>query len=110
MSEEYRRHHRIMTHIPVGVHFVDGEILEGWGRIRNISVGGLEMRSHFPMKVGQKIYLTFDVEGYYQFRDLPARVVRVRNVGDYYAAGIALEELSDREHLRQAIVFLIDRT
>lgn len=109
MGDDSRRHHRIMTFIPIGIQFVDGNAAEGWGRIKNISIGGLEMETHFALRNAQKLYLTFNVEGVYQFQHVPARVVRARNLAGIFVAGISFDEALDREHLREAIVHLINR-
>lgn len=110
MGEEVRRHHRIMTFIPVGIHFATGNPAEGWGRIRNVSVGGVELETHFVLKNGQKIYLSFSIEGWvFVFQHVPARVVRAKNILGAYSAGISFEDELDREHLREALVYLVNR-
>jgi len=109
MSDDIRRYHRVMTFIPAGMHFAEGVILEGWGRIRNLSVGGIELETHFPLKNAQKVFLTFQIEGFYKFDHSASRVIRVRSNNGYYTAGISFEEGIDREHLREAIVFLVNR-
>ena len=111
MSEEQRRHHRIMTVIPVGIHFVQRSPAEGWGRIRNISVSGVEVETHFPLKDSEKVYLSFAVEGWVlMFENVASRVIRARNFAGIYSAGVAFEDELDREHLREALVYLVNRT
>lgn len=99
-----------MTFLPCGIRFAEGYPQEGWGRIRNISLGGLELESHFTLKNAQKLYLTFSIEGWaFVFENVPARVVRAKNFSGVWSAGISFEDELDKEHLREALVFLMNR-
>lgn len=109
MQEEFRKYHRLMTFIPAGIHFGEGEPSRGWGRIRNLSLGGVELETHFPVKSGQRLYLSFDIDGFYQFQHVPSRVVRLKNLSGVYSAGLVFDEALDREHLREAMIHLIHR-
>ncbi len=98
-----------MTSLPVGLEFTEGPLLEAWGRIRNLSVGGLEIETHFPIKRAQKVYLSFYIEDHYHFEHSPARIIWIKIQEHQYSAGISFEENVDRAHLRDAMVFLVNR-
>ena len=68
------------------------------------------MESHFTLKNGQKIFLTFNIEGWvFIFQNVTARVIRAQSRDGITTAGISFEDDLDKEHLREALVYLVNR-
>jgi hypothetical protein len=106
MDVERRQHPRFATSVPVGLRFPQGSLREGWGRILDLSAGGLVMETRFPIKVAGVLYVTFALQDGAQFDNLRARVIRVSYEEGYYLAGIAFDDVVDTETLRDVIAAL----
>lgn len=103
MAQEWRRKHaRISCYIPVLIR-VPGKIpQEGWGIIRDISLGGLRLETRYPLVVGETIYTTFSFSQNFSFVNTRSKVLRIGKSGVYNICGLEFEMLVDREHLRNA--------
>lgn len=106
MDADRRQYPRFATSVPVGLRFPSGLTREGWGRILDLSAGGLVMETRFPMKVASVVYVTFALHDGAHFDNLRARVIRVTYEEGYYVAGIAFDDVVDTETLRDVIAAL----
>jgi len=106
MELERRRFPRFSTSIPVGIRFPKGPFLEGWGRTVDVSAEGLLLESRFPLKVADVIYVTFTLYDGACFENLRARVVRISYQEGYHLAGIAFDDVVDKQTMRDVIAAL----
>ena len=106
MATENRRLTRFTTSVPVGLRFSQGALKEGWGRILNLSPEGLLIETRFPLKVANVIYVTFSLKDGAKFENLRARLIRVSYEEGYYIAGIAFDDVVDRQTLGDVIAAL----
>jgi hypothetical protein len=107
MGIERRQAPRIRTSLPLGIRFPVGPVKEGWGRINNISSGGLLLETRFEIKVAQVLYLTFILTEGAKFENLRARVIRVFYDDGYYNCGLSFDQVVDKDTLRDVISALI---
>ena len=103
MKVERRKTTRLTSSIPVGLRFSQGDHKEGWGRILNLSPEGLLLETRFPLKIAGVIYATFSLKDGARFNNLRARVIRVVYEEGYYIAGIAFDDVVDKETLGDVI-------
>jgi hypothetical protein len=89
--------------VPVGIRFPQGEIREGWGRIVNLNASGLLMESRFRLRVADVVYVSFLLKEGLKFDNLRAHVIRASYEDGYYVAGIAFDEVVDKDTLRDVI-------
>jgi hypothetical protein len=106
MDLERRQHPRFSTSVPVGLRFPSGSQREGWGRILDLSAGGVVLETRFPLKVASVLYVTFALQDGAQFTNLRARVIRAAYEEGYTIAGIAFDDVVDTETLRDVIAAL----
>ena len=110
MSHQKRHFARIQWLIPcrykISMGPVQGEI-HGWGMIRNVSVRGAEMATRFPVQVGRKILLSFQVGRDNRFDDLPAKIIQIRKNGVYRFCGMDFGEKVDYAVLHKALKTLM---
>lgn len=106
METERRAHPRFSSSVPAGFRFPNGTPSEGWGRITDLSAGGVILESRFSMKVGSVLYLTFTLHDGARFDNLRARVLRVSFDDGYFVTGIAFDSIVDTETLRDVIAAL----
>ncbi len=107
--QESRRYVRLKILIPCGIRSGQVETKSAWGHIHDISIGGVELHSYFPISKGQVIFLTFNVNDSYNFVNAKSTVVRVREDQGYTFAGIAFDNAVDKNHLRDALQAILDR-
>ena len=106
MQPEKRKTTRFSTTVPVGFRFPKGPVKEGWGRILNLSAEGLLMETRFPVKVANVIYTTFSLKDGARFENLRAHVIRLTYEDGYYVAGIAFDDVVDKDTLADVIAAL----
>ena len=107
--QEFRKHARIKVLIPCGIRIPGGKPPDAWGHIHDISIGGVELHTYFPMSPGDTLFLTFTVEERFQFVNVKTTVVRVRKDEGYLFSGVSFDEIVDKIHLKDAIHSLLDR-
>ena len=106
MQVEKRSMTRFSTSVPVGLRFSSGAVKEGWGRILNLSPEGLYLETRSPLKMAGVIYATFALKDGAKFENLRARVIRVTFDEGYYLAGIAFDDVVDKDTLGDVIAAL----
>ncbi len=106
MEIERRRFPRFSTSIPVGIRFPAGPHKEGWGRTVDVSAEGLLLETRFPVHAADVIYVTFVLYDGAFFENLRARVVRVSYQEGFYLAGIAFDDVVDKQTMRDVIAAL----
>jgi len=100
---------RLATSLAVALRFPDAEPGEGWGRLIDLSIGGVKMETRWPLKIGQSLYLTFVPHHEMRLENLRARVLRVNWEEGYYVAGLAFDESVDQTYLKEALVVLMTK-
>lgn len=103
MGSESRKDPRFSTSVPVELHFPSGHTREGWGRVLDISAGGLLIETRTPLKVSTVVYLTFALHDGARFDNLRAHVIRCTYEEGYHVAGVAFDDVVDTETLRDVI-------
>jgi hypothetical protein len=106
MGIEKRVAPRFSTSLPVGIRFPSGDHREGWGRILNISAGGVLLETRFPIKVGAVVYLTFTLRTGSRLENIRSRVVRVAFEEGYAQCGLQFDDLVDADTLRDVVATL----
>lgn len=92
-----RRHPRIPTHLPVHVSVNAGTSScesTGDGTVVNLSLGGAAISTMVPLKVGDRVSLSFTPG---RVVSPTGRVVRVQNDGKAITAGIEFITVSDQD-------------
>ncbi len=82
---------------------------DAWGHIHDISVGGVELHTYFKLVKGQTLFLSFSIEEIFSFVNTKCTVMRVRQEDGYTFAGVAFDEVVDKNHLKEAMQSLLDR-
>jgi len=103
MATDKRTTPRFSTSVPVGLRFSSGSVKEGWGRIINLNASGLLLETRFVLKVAGVVYVTFSLREGAKFENLRAHVIRVSYEDGYYVAGVAFDDVVDKETLRDVI-------
>ncbi len=104
MIQEWRRKHaRISCYIPVLIRAPGKTPQEGWGIIRDISLGGIRLETRYPLVIGDTFYVTFAFSQNFSFVNTKSKVRRVGKSGVYNICGIEFESLVDIEHLHNAL-------
>ena len=104
------RHYPVAADIPCGLRFAQQDPPEGWGRISKIAQDSVELETYFTLVPEERVFLTFAIEQLHQFSDVPAKVAGVRPGSGYTRAEIVLDEGPHRARLKEAMIFLVDRT
>lgn len=110
MSEEAAKHYSVAADIPCGFRSGSKNPPEGWGRISKIAPDAVELETHFTLLPKERVYLSFAVEELYRLDDVPAQVTATIPGGHVTLAQISLDEGPHRERLKEAVVFLVNRT
>jgi len=92
--------------IPVLLRSKSSRISDGWGIIRDISLGGIGFETRMPIKEGQTIHVSFTLADNFSFANTKGTIRRAIREGIYYVCGIEFDLLVDREHLQDALVVL----
>ncbi len=109
MVQEWRRKHaRISCYIPVLIRALGKTPQEGWGIIRDVSLGGLRLETRYPLISGDAVYITFSFSQNFSFVNTKAKVRRVGKQGVYNICGVEFESLVDVQHLHNALEEYID--
>ncbi len=104
MVQEWRRKHaRISCYIPVLIRVPQKTPQEGWGIIRDVSLGGLRIETRYPLVMGDTIYVTFSFSQNFSFVNTKSKVKRCVKSGVYNICGVEFESLVDVEHLHNAL-------
>ena len=103
---QQRRYPRIMTYLAVALRFPDVEPAEGWGWILDLSGNGVRVETRSPLRVGQGIYVSFQVSDQYVFENLRAEAVRVAWDMGYHIAALAFDETVDFDYVAEAVRFI----
>ncbi len=79
---------------------------DGWGVIQDISMGGIKIETRVPFQDGQEVFMSFSISENFTFTNIKCVVKRVVQEGLYYLCGLEFVNLSDRQHLRDALEYL----
>ncbi len=104
------QHYPVAADIPCGLRFAQQSPPEGWGRISKISQDSVELETYFTLVPEERVFLTFAIEQLHQFSDVPAKVSGVRSGGHYPRVEILLDDGPHRARLKEAMIFLVNRT
>ena len=107
--QDYRKYARIKVLIPCAIRVAQTNPSDAWGHIHDISVGGVELHTYFPVVKGQTLFLTFSVDEMFTFAHAKCTVLRLREDQGYLFAGISFDEVVDKNHLRDALQSLLDK-
>lgn len=108
--QDLRKHARIKVLIPCGFKIAQQTPSDAWGHIHDISVGGVELHTYFSLKKGQTIFLTFSIDEDFKFTNAKGTIVRVREDNGYVFAGFSFDEIVDKNHLKDAMQSLVDKS
>lgn len=82
---------------------------DAWGHIHDISLGGVELHTYFSVSKGQMVFLTFSLDEMFKFVNTKGTVVRIREEEGYLFCGVSFDEAVDKNHLREAMQYLLER-
>jgi len=85
----------------------NGQRIYAWGLIRNISVGGAEMATRFPIERNIKLSLTFRIGQKSQFENLSAQILQTKSQGIYNVCRLDFGEKVDYLVLEKAMNSLL---
>ena len=116
MTTEWRRKHkRISCFVPSLLNIAviikkqaNEKLEDNWGIIHNLSLGGLKIETRTPVRVGERVSLSFSISNNFTFVNAVGIVKRVEFEDYYYTCGIEFESLVDRKHLQDALIFLAE--
>lgn len=108
MTIENRRNLRISCSVPVLLRVPKGEPAESWGIIFDISVGGIKLETRKQLESREPVFLSFTLGRNFIFENARGTVMRVTKNAGYYMIGIEFDLLVDKNHLRDALVALIE--
>ncbi len=103
MTKEYRSNIRFSASIPVLMRFYERENFEGWGVIYDVSLGGLQIETRFPVRDNELIHLSFTLGTDHVFEHALGKVMHVSSRNGYYVAGIRFGTAVDKEQLRDGL-------
>jgi hypothetical protein len=106
---DFRDGPRLATSLPVAFHFPESDPSAGWGRILNLSVGGLKVETRWPLRIGQSVYVTFVPRSEMRLDNLRAKVVRLSWEEGYYEGALEFDNSVDRAYLQEAIQALLNK-
>lgn len=108
MVFERRRHPRLSTIVPAVLKYQGTSQPDGWGLIYDISMGGLEFETRMQVKKGQNIYISFKISDNFDFKNIPAKIVRVESWEKYNFVGLEFNDRIDRRHLADAMAHYLE--
>jgi hypothetical protein len=89
------------------IHYQSGQKLgDGWGVIQDISMGGIRIETRTPFQPGQEVFMSFSISENFVFTNVRCAVKRVVKDGLYYLCGLEFVNVTDREHLKDALEYL----
>lgn len=91
------------------MHVAGASPSDAWGHIHDISIGGVELHTYFPVSKGQTVFLTFSLDEMFKFVNTKGTVVRIREEEGYLFCGVSFDEVVDKNHLREAMQYLLER-
>ncbi|MFH1368725.1 MAG: PilZ domain-containing protein [Elusimicrobiota bacterium] len=108
MTKENRRSLRISCSVPVLVRVTKGEPAEAWGIIYDISLVGIKLETRKELENKETVFLSFTLGQNFIFENARGTVVRVSKNAGYSMVGIEFDLAVDKNHLKDALVSLIE--
>ncbi len=103
-----RKSPRLSVSIPVMIHFIDSDSVDGWGRIVDISTEGVRLETRWLLKTGEHVAVSLPYGYQKDSENLKAKVVHVRWDEGYYVAGLLFDASVDRKNMKRLMTHLLE--